>query len=143
MALERLVKTSDLKTGFLADAAKNKRKSLDIDYDARFDALMLLLVPPETDTIVHYVDDHVALLYRPDDLEIVGIQVEDFERSFLPQHEAVSKVWRLSDSKTDLNDLGDLIVIFDRIKPQVAREVVKATEDILGEPGVELAAALA
>src|SRR5258707_1936385 len=83
MALERLVKTSDLKTGFLAAAAKSKHRSIHIDYDKRFDALMLLLVPPETETIVHYVDDHVALLYRSENLEIVGIQVEEFERGFL------------------------------------------------------------
>jgi hypothetical protein len=141
--IERLVPTSELKTGYLAKLAKSKSQSLFVSYDKEFDALTLQVVPPEVETVVHYVDDNVALLYRPADLEVVGLQVESFERSFLPRHESVRKVWKLSDACADLDDFGDVILIVERLKSKVAQEVAKAAEDVLGEPGAELVAALA
>lgn len=141
--IERLVPTSQLKTTLLARLTKESRRRLFISYDREFDALMLLFVSPDTETVVHYLDDHVALLYEPEMFEIVGIQVEAFEHSFLSAHENVHRVWRLRDAGVPLEDFGDIVFAFERIKPRLARELVKATEDILGAPGVELAAALA
>ena len=141
--IKQLISTAELKTTLLSKLAAEKSGHIYIKYDDVFDALMLLVVSPERETVVHYMDDHVALLYLPATLEIVGLQVEDFEYSFVPQHEAVSRVWRLSDSGVKLESFGDVILAIEKAKPEVAREVVKATEHILGESASELEAILA
>ncbi len=141
--IKRLVSTEDLRTTLLVRLAKEHHQSLFVKYDSASDTLIVLLVSPELETVVHYVDDHVALLYLPDTFEIVGLQVEDFEYSFVPQHEAVSRLWRLSDTGIKLDNFGDMILAVEKIKPAVAREVLKAAEAIVGEPAAELAALLA
>ena len=132
-SLERLTPTRKLKTNTLKQYRPGPHAPLFVKYDPMFDALKIQIVPLETKTIVHYVDDHVGLLYMEDDLEIVGLQVEAFEHSFLPSHDAVRRVWRLSDS-CKLEDFGDMILAVERAKPEVAREVVKATEGTLDKP---------
>jgi len=127
--LDSLISTDQLKTTLLKTFQPGNQHPL-------FDALMILLVPPETETVVHYVDQHVGLLYTPDNLEIVGLQVEAFERSFLSQHDTVRRVWRLSDA-------GDIILAFQKVTPKVAQEVARAAEKVLGKTGQELARAVA
>src|SRR5262245_17027800 len=139
MAVKRLVQTSQLKTTFLASLDRAKPQPLFVSYDKQFDALFILLIPPDQERVAHYVDDHVALLYRPDDLEVVGLQVEDFESGFLPMHYALKKVWKFSGSCIQLEDFGDMLLQIERRKPKVAHEVVNATKELLGEPGEELA----
>ena|SRR5258708_4493074 len=141
--IERLVPTDQLRTSLLVKLASEGRHPLFLDYDKNFDALRFLVVPLDVPTVVHYVDRYVALLYQPDDFEIVGLQVENFVRSFLPNHAAVQRLWKLSDTGTIIKDFGEMVIIVEEIKPQVARAVVKATEDLLGEPGADLAAILA
>lgn len=141
--IEHLTSTGELKTTLLTNLARNKTPSLFVYYDREFDALTLQVVSPGIETVVHYVDDHVAILYQAADLEIVGLQVEDFERSFLPEHVNVQRVWRWSDSGITLEDVGDLILAVERKKRNVAVEVAKATETLIGEPAAELAAAIA
>lgn len=141
--IERLVATKKLKMTRLNEA-QEKRVVSYFHYDPMFDALMIMFVPPETETVVHYIDHHVALLYEPDTREIVGIQVEAFERSFLSEHDQVRRVWRLSDATDDkIEDLGDMILAIERRKPEVAREVIKASRDLLGIPGEKMVAAFA
>lgn len=140
--IKRLVPTKKLKTTLLKTFRPGEQHLVFVKYDPVFDALMILLVPPETETVVHYIDEHVGLLYTPDNLEIVGIQVEAFEHSFLASHDTVRKVWRLSDSCNELEDVGDMILAVEKAKPKVAREVAKATENVLGQAGKEFAKAI-
>jgi hypothetical protein len=140
--IQPLISISHLKTKLLA-AATTPPQPLVVQYDHAFDAVIVQFVPLEVETVVHYMDDHVGLLYRADDLEVVGIHVENFELSFLPKHDTVRRVWRLSDSGGALANYGDITLIIERMKPQIAREVVKATEGLLGEPGHVLAKAIA
>ncbi len=135
--LEHLTFTSELKTSLLETLVKTNKIQLWVRYDDDFDALVIRFVP-DAETIVHYLDDHVALLYQPTSKEIVGMQIEDFVHSFLPLHDTVQKVWRLSDADAKIETMGDLILAFERKTPEVAREVVKAAEDVLHREGVEL-----
>ncbi len=128
--IDPLMPANNFKTTYL----KQMPSPLFVRYDPVFDALMILLVSPELETVVHYVDEHVGLLYIPETLEIVGLQVEAFERKFLPAHVEVQRVWRLSDA-CDLEDAGDLILAVERQTPLVAREVAKAAESMLGQSG--------
>lgn len=140
--LEHLTFTSELKTSLLKSLAQKNQIQLLLKYDREFDALMLLWVSPDIESIVHYIDDQVALLYQSETKEIVGMQIEDFEHSFLPRHDTVQRVWRLSEADAKIEDLGDLIFAIERKKPGVAREIFKATEDLLGNEGVELSDAI-
>ena len=141
--LEHLTFTSELKTTLLHSYTDDEKPRALVSYDADFDALIILLAPTK-DTIVHYInDDHVALLYEADTKEIVGIQIEDFVYSFLPKHDSVDQIWRLSESDAKVENVGDLILAFERKTPQIAHEVFKATAELLGREGLELGGTLA
>lgn len=136
--LEHLTFTNELKVNLLqATLKENVIPVSSFDYDAEFDALTLRFIPNTPDVIVHYIDDHVGLLYQPTTKEIVGIQIEDFGHSFLPNHDAIRKVWNLSSTDSQIENVGDLQIIFERKKPQVAREVFKLTENLLEKEGFE------
>ncbi len=137
-----LVQTHQLKTGLLRTLSKSHAVQLTVDYDRHFDAFMFLIAPNDKELIAHYVDGNVALLYQAETLEVVGLQIEAFERNFLASHDTVRRIWKLSDTGEKLENLGDVLFAIERLKPQMAREIVKATEDMLGDPGVDLVAAL-
>lgn len=139
--IERLVPTNVLKTTFLSNLSTRKA-SLFFNYDDEMDVLMLLVASPETETIVHFVDEHVALLYMPESLDIVGLQIDEFESSFVPMYESLQKVWRLSDTDVPKGNVWDLKLIVEEQELTVALEVVKATEPVLGPPAEELARVL-
>jgi hypothetical protein len=126
--IKPLRSTHQLKTTYL----RQKPPALHVKYDAAFDTFTLLLVPPETETIVHYLDNYVAFLYEPDTKEIMGIQIEAFERKFLPKHEAVRCVWKLSDDCHDLQDVGDMILAFELPADGVCRLEVRSWENQTG-----------
>lgn len=142
MAIKKLVNEAELKTNHLKEIAEGKRfRHLFINYDPDFDSLLILTVSPDVETVIHYIDDqHVALVYDSNSLEIVGLQIEDFEYSFLQKHAGVAKVWRLSDSVkiSDLKDFGDLLVKVENNKPAIAREVFLASEEIFAHQGERL-----
>lgn len=129
--LKPLIQTDQLKTNLLSRFAKNGHNQIFVNYDDDFDALMILIVSPDTETVVHYLDDQVALLYEYETREIVGLQVEAFEKIFVPAHSAVERAWRLSDATgSRLDNVGDLLLIVESRKPEVAREVVRAASDL-------------
>lgn len=121
--IERLVETKSLKTARLMAAISQKHPCY-LLYDGVSDELLLQFVSPETMTIVHYVDEQMALLYDPDSMEIVGFQVEAFPKSFLPQHPSMRRVWRLRDAGVQMEDMEDLVMVFERRKRDIAREIV-------------------
>jgi hypothetical protein len=136
--LEDLTLTSELKTTLLDTLIREKKAHPSMSYDPDFDALIVSFAP-DSEAIVHYInDEHVALLYQPDTKEIVGIQIEDFALSFLQHHGMLENVWRLSESDAKIENMGDLILAFERKSPQVAREVFRSTDDILVKQGLHL-----
>lgn len=143
--LKQLFKTKDLKTTQLDNFAINKQKTIYLNYDGSVDELIMLFVNPESKSIVHYIDSHVAILYEPKTMEVIGIQVEAFQKSFITKYAALQKVWRLRDCCDDLtfNNFGDIAIAFERQKPAVAREVVKITEDLLHQQRRKLIPVLA
>jgi hypothetical protein len=130
-AIERLVNTENLRTSRLLDNLENAKNKF-LYYDPISDILFLSIVPPDVETVVHYIDDYVGLLYEPDSLEVVGFQVEAFEHSFMPMHDEVKAVWKLSAAEVKLRDIGEFIVVFERKKEAIARELKGITERLLG-----------
>jgi hypothetical protein len=129
--IKRLIETDQLKTDCLKEAAQ-RGEPLYFHYNRRSDNLMLLIVPRTTETVVHYIDDHIALLYEPNTLEVVGFQVEALQHNLLPNNPTFRNVWVFSESGEKVEDLQDLNLIFERKKREVARELIHTAENILG-----------
>ena len=88
-------------------AKKNQHPTL--EYDDVIDVLRLFFVDPgEVLVATHYIDEFVGLLYTPENNEIVGMSIEDFEMSFVPRF-AGRPAWRLSDSGVQLNGVRDVV----------------------------------
>jgi len=130
----RLIPTKKLKSNILKEVAKRKRRVY-LRYDSDVDTLMLMFISPDKETVVHYIDDNTALLYEPGSREIVGIQIEAFERSFLPQHTGVEQVWRFSEG-TGIRDFGDVITKVETIQPIITQEILKASGSLLANAGL-------
>jgi len=137
-----LINTSSLKTSFISGMFGTK-VPLFFHYDDEADTLMLLLASPDTETVVHYVKDDIALLYTPDKLEIVGLQIEDFQAEFVPAYSALQKVWRLSNCGVEPHgNVWDLTLAMEEKKLNVAIEVIKATQPVIGSPAKKMERAL-
>ena len=130
----QLVETKELKTkrfqAFLAE-----QRPVNFFFDPDVDALMILFDDPKKITVAHFIDDHVALLYDPETYEVVGVQVEAFQKSFLHEYDSVARAWKLRDNCTDLEDFGDVMIAVEKQKPIVAKEVVEVTSEILWPRG--------
>ena len=124
--IERLVETARLDFAPLERSAKSDEPVF-LRYDDGFDALVLMSVPPTTETTVHYLTDQVAVLYDQS-LNVVGIQVEDFVAWFLPEHKELKRVWERSYKS---RDAGELVSTADRVKPQVAKELIRLAEPMM------------
>jgi len=136
--LKRLVKTSQLKTNLWKERVGKKEFKSNIYYNETVDSLSLLIVPPTTKKIVHYIDDHVALYYEPESLEVIGVRVEAFERSFLPKYAELKKAWCLSDTGKQLHDFYDLLIAVEYRQPQIATEITKIAGGLLLSKGLKL-----
>lgn len=140
--IQNLISSGELKWDYLFNRVK-KGAGFSMRYDDNADIFLLQFISPDQETVVYYVDGHVGLLIDPEAMNVVGIQVEAFKRSFLPAHDSVQRAWRLGESGLDVKDYGDLILVFDQTTKNMAREVIRATEDVVGEPAAGLVAALA
>lgn len=141
MAIKKLVAEKELKTNHLELFAEDPARQLFVRYDPDFDALLLLTVPPTIELVVHYIDDqNVALVYDARTFEIVGLQIEDFEYSFVPKHSEVQKVWKLSDSVkiSDLQDFGDMILTVQNHTREVARQVYLSSSELFERQGEKM-----
>lgn len=141
---ESLMSAEDLKWDYIAEFTKAKRPPIYVRYNDFADILMILFVTPEQETDVFYADGNVGLLVHTETNNVVGFQIEAFKRAFLPDHAEVDRVWHLSETNVQPEEFSDFALRFENTKRQVAREVVRATENYVDDPAVEeLVAALA
>ena len=138
--IKRLVDSNELKTNLWKKTIKQKgNKHPYFYYNKLVDAFTMLLVDPvNLKRVVHYIDEHVALIYEQENKEIIGIRIEAFEHSFLPKYSELEKTWRLSDSHVEINDFGDLTIIVEEYKAKIANELFLTTHKIIEEQGVNL-----
>ena len=134
--IQPLVSLDDLKFTLLKEIAKGKRVKPIIEYDKDFDALIIMFTLYGTESVVYYLDQHIAIIFDEDTLEVVGIQIEDFERDFVPTHASVMHMWR--DVEAPRQNFGELMIVVETKKKNIAREVVKASEELLPDSGAEL-----
>lgn len=116
--IERLVAIHELKTSFVVTALNEGRK-MSMYYDPESDDLHLTAGIITNLTVVHYVDDYLALLYEPHNKEIVGFKIEGFQHSAFARHKIEPEIkccleewqgcccqcrWRLTDYSHPLTD---------------------------------------
>lgn len=118
-----LVTIKDLKSTFFLYAINKIGENgvlFFLKYDDEVDLFQLRFVPPNVRTRVFYIDENLALSYRPDNSEIVGVQIESFAKAFLPKHRQLKSMW---EKRLKGRDLGDVISISEKYEPQVAEKV--------------------
>jgi len=130
--IKQLVKTNQLKTSFLSSLPAGSK--LFFHFDDLSDTLMLMFVPLETQTIVHYLDRYVSILYTPNKYEIVGLQIEDFDKEFVPMYSELQKEWCLSHFGISDSNVWDLTLQAKEKQLKVAMGIVKAKEKVIGQP---------
>lgn len=139
--MKPIIQISELKTNFLA--SKIEHKQLYFTYDDLADELLLLMEDPQCETIVHYVDENVGLLFTPNNKEIVGLQIEGFTKEFIKKFSTIQKSWKLSDCKElEMADVGELSVEVHKKQIEVALEVIRAAKPIIGNSAQQLEYAL-
>lgn len=137
-ALECLMQTKKLKTGLWTQYCSKSQNPEDFYYNEVVDALSFRIVSRLEETIVHYIDEHVGLLYRPSDLEIVGIRIEGFKKGFLPKYADLQKEWRLSTNCSDLNDFGDMLITVEKQESEVTKKITDVTSELARKEGFNL-----
>jgi hypothetical protein len=110
--LDPLLQSKDLKIDLLTLV---NRPAFDVQYDSRLDVLKLVF--PEHEYAVYPVDECLSILYQPDDLEVVGFMLQDFEAIFLKAYPDVLSVWSSSQERV----LTFIMHIFDKIGVQLVR----------------------
>jgi hypothetical protein len=135
----RLRETKHLKTNLWNEAARHHVHPV-FSYNAKADALMLLIVDATTPKLTHYLDEYLALLYQKDSGEVIGLRIEAFRKAFVLRHATLRRAWFLSDASKELEDLSDLRIVVERQEQIVAKEVSKIAQLILERAGVKMPA---
>jgi len=134
-AINKLVKMEELDFSRVRQAADVGTRFKG-DYDAIDDTLFVYFGERPSEVVVHYLDDFIGLLYEPASFEVVGIQVEAFEHSYVKIH-GLSSTWELNDSdRRSLKNTGDLVQVSERKVQDVTKEVERITlESLMGRGG--------
>lgn len=122
-AIRRLVNTSDLKFHRLDTLEPGS--VLPVDYDVVADILLIRFGEQPAETVVHYIDDYMGLLYDAGTFEVVGLQIEAFQYSYVSTH-GLTRTWELSDTEqSDLKSTADVVATSERKKRTVAAEIMR------------------
>lgn len=129
--LKSLLDPSQLKTKLL------QQRPVYIDYDERADIFRIFFDNPRQRNVVHYLDDYVGVLFSPESLDIIGIQVEFFNRTFVNRHKTIRKSWKLSENckEHQLQNVGDMMIVAKKMQEPIAKEITNITENLLFNPG--------
>ncbi len=134
MAMNKILfPTNKLKTRLLKENPRGRY----VYYDQENDTLLIQVIPPQNEIIIHFLDDeNVALLYEAKSKEIVGIQVEEFQKSFIPKHAGLKDFWTMS---LQIKDVGELLVAGETNRAKIAEEVVKASKSVIQNKNEKIA----
>ena len=125
--LKQIVDTKDLNMNFIQSFIEGNVNYF-TRYDDELDTFYILFTAPNTETIVHYIDDHLALLYLPGKKEVVGVQVEDFKQ-FAKKNNAVETAWHISTNCDHMKTMENLYSLKEKQEKKVIREVAKVARD--------------
>lgn len=129
--IKSLLVPSQLKTELL------QQKPVFMDYDERTDIFRIFFDNPNQWNVVHYLDDYVGVLFSPESMNIIGIQVEFFNGTFVNRHQTIRKSWKLSENckEHQLQNVGDMMIVARKMQEPIAKEITSITEKLLFNPG--------
>jgi len=125
--LNVIINVSELKTSLL------KKDPLSFNYDQDFDALRIYFENTTERFVVHYLDDYVAILFSPESKEIIGIQVEAFNKVFIRKHSDLESAWILSRNceEHNLKNIDDMMFFAQKQYEKINDEVKEIAEFLL------------
>jgi len=88
---------------------------LTLHYDAERDTLVIHVGEPRP-AISYDINGEVWIRFVPATREVVGIEIEDFQRHFLKQHPDIAAVWRESRRRHQSEAEGVLTPVLNFIK---------------------------
>jgi uncharacterized protein YuzE len=63
-------------------------------YDAESDSVVIYLTGRPQLAVSVYADDNLYVMVDPKNREVVGLHIENWERSFIPAHRDIQVVWQ-------------------------------------------------
>jgi len=102
-----------------------------IRYDAVIDAFYLMVAPPATETAVYHLDDQIGLIFEPETREVVGFQIEAFQRVFAGKHAALMESLAAEES-------ANVFTAMTRQKPLIVRNIVTASAPALKKRNITI-----
>lgn len=82
--------------------------SAEVDFDEFADILRIYLLPGCSETVVHYLDENMGLLYDPNTLMVVGFHIEGFTCSFLKKNPSIAKSWTNTKQSTTSKNIFEM-----------------------------------
>ncbi|MBN1819171.1 MAG: hypothetical protein JW833_00560 [Prolixibacteraceae bacterium] len=127
--IEQLIDMKELKLAKVKSWI-NGNENYSARYDDRLDTLYIMFTNSDSVTIVHHLDENLALIYLPDTLEVVGVQIEDL-KLFARKNRAIDEVWKLQGDCERLSNMGKLYAYKYKQEKKVMREVARVTQESL------------
>lgn len=116
MAIQQLLETNKLSTEFLSTHRANWEISSFLDFDQIMDDLFLLFIDTKEEHIVHYIDDNVAVLYKPYTYDIIGIQIDSFQSEFSKTYNSKENEWKFINKGENKDTDWVLSLYFDETR---------------------------
>lgn len=128
--LKKIVDTKMLKLHLVDKFVNQELGDLpQFEYDPDFDAFFFFFTGDRKRYIVQPVTSWISFLFDPKTLEVFGMQITGFEKSFLDEFPELKEVWRVSGKeKLHQKNKDDILQVFQDKKPQIAQEVRQITE---------------
>lgn len=134
--ITELMNVKLLKTNIWSTNIEKKIKP-EVFYDKYNDTLTMVFDQCDGRILVQYVDYYVGLLFRHEDKEIIGIQIDTFSKGFFPVHAQENKGWCLSESGVQIKG-NDFVLFCKTENNRVVEKVTSITSDIMKREGVRL-----
>lgn len=128
--LKKIIDTKKLKLHLVDKFVNQELDDLpQVEYDPDFDALFLFFIGIKKRYIVQPVNSSISFLFDPKTLEVFGMQITGFEKSFLDEYPHLKKAWEFSGRKKfQPKNMGDIFPVYQDKKPIIAQEVRQITE---------------
>lgn len=99
-----LIKLQELKSTMIDGAFGITPHNFYVVYDDLMDEFFIKITQPETVVSSFYITDKFALLVEPKTKEVIGFQLGEFSKEFLPHFNRLNKLWEKKNLKDQLGE---------------------------------------
>jgi hypothetical protein len=128
--IKNLVEISDLKNRIFKEYIDNKRPATYINYNPDIDTFFIWFVERDcVETSIFFVNDTLGLIVEDENLEIVGLQVESFQKRFIKKYPELQTRWNTAPDR-NISTIGDLYISVNESKPKTEKAINKVVREI-------------